>query len=243
MPPHPQMGRGTACGGGGPERIVVRGVSFGVPYPPLRGYFPVATGKLSVPPRRSGEGDRLRGWGTYTYRRARRFVRSALSPASRVLPHLRMGKLFTTAIRSPESNKSRHSSRATAPSRRRDQPARILWMPARRCRRPASRGRRCVKGFAPQFLIPNSSFLIPRHTRQSPRAGAASAPLRANHSQYSRYSSFTYPSISAVWTATQPSSSGWEDTIRRRPLARRSTTRAAVVGCSRTFSAEAVTAA
>ena len=38
--------RGTACGGGGPEHIVVRYGSFGVPYPPLRGYFPVATGKL-----------------------------------------------------------------------------------------------------------------------------------------------------------------------------------------------------
>ena len=39
LPPHPQMGRGTACGGGGPEHIVVRCGSSGVPYPPLRGYF------------------------------------------------------------------------------------------------------------------------------------------------------------------------------------------------------------
>ena len=61
---------------------------------------------------------------------------------------LRIVQLFRN-VRAPYPP---YSSRATAPTRRRDQPARILRMPARRCRRPAIN---CVGGGAFSRVLPH----------------------------------------------------------------------------------------
>ena len=61
--------------------------------------------------------------------------------------------------------------------------------------------------------------------------------------QNSKYSPFTNPSTSPVWTFTQPSASGSEATTTFRPRASCSITAASVEGSLRTFSALAVTVA